>query len=176
MVTKYFNAIILNAFIILSIFQGERKSKSAEDLKMILASETDTCYYSGDKLGIIIIMKNTGSSKIKIDKKIPVSTYGGPGEIDLKIYHNESFYISTQLDGKDGMPKLRNVTKNRALVIEDNINFKQLMINIPGQYSNIWKRKDNLDFGVYKLQAIYISSSNDTIKSNWISVNYLKNN
>jgi len=74
------------------------------------------------------------------------------------------------------MPRKCKLPKDKTLNINDIINFRQLATKTKTEaITNISTSKiDNKDFGVYQLQALYIMNTNDTIFSNWITINYLK--
>ncbi|MDD3702329.1 MAG: hypothetical protein PHC55_11940 [Bacteroidales bacterium] len=158
--------------------QVDKKKLLHNDLTVQLSSRTDTCYYSDDKIVISIEFKNNGLSSLRINKNMPVTTKDihERDAIKVNICHDGKFYEYAFLDGKEAMPRKYKLSKDKSLYINDIINFRQLVtITNTETITNISTSKiDNKDFGVYQLQALYIMNTNDTIFSNWITINYLK--
>lgn len=159
--------------------QGDEIKLSNNDLTIELSSKTDTCYYSKDKIVISIEFKNNGLSSLRIDKNMPVTTkdiHERGDAIKLNICHDNKFYIHAPPDGKEAMSKKCKLFREETLKINSLINFRQLATKTKmDTITNIIASKiDNKDFGVYQLQALYIINTNDTIFSNWITINYLK--
>ncbi|MCK9449820.1 MAG: hypothetical protein M0Q41_12700 [Bacteroidales bacterium] len=158
--------------------QIDKKKLLHNDLTVQLSSRTDTCYYSDDKIVISIEFKNNGLSSLRINKNMPVTTKDihERDAIKVNICHDNKFYEYAFLDGKEAMPRKCKLPKDKTLNINDIINFRQLATKTKTEaITNISTSKiDNKDFGVYQLQALYIMNTNDTIFSNWITINYLK--
>ncbi|MCF8302121.1 MAG: hypothetical protein K9I94_02510 [Bacteroidales bacterium] len=176
MATKFIITIVLLALTNIFSHQSDEKKLLNNDLTVQLSSNTDTCYYSEDKIVVSIELTNKGMSSLRINKNMLVTTKDiyENNVIRLNICHNGKFYEYAFLDGKEAMPKKCKLRKEEALKINDIINFRPLKTKTE-TITNISKAKiDNKDFGVYQLQALYIKSINDTISSNWITINYLK--
>ena len=158
--------------------QAVKKELLNNDFTVQLSSRTDTCYYSDDKIVISIEFKNNGLSSLRINKNMPVTTKDihERDAIKVNICHDNKYYVYAPPDGREAMPKKCKLSKDETLKINDIINFRQLATKTKTEaITNISKSKiDNKDFGVYQLQALYIMNTNDTIFSNWITINYLK--
>ncbi len=176
--TKFIITIVLLVFTNIFGHQGDRKESLNNDLTIHLSSSTDTCYYFEDKLGISIEFRNKGVSSFKINKNMLVTTKNihESNIIKVNICHDNKFYEYAFLDGKEAMPKKCKLFKNKTLEINSVIELRQLIPNTKTKaITNISTSKiDNKDFGIYQLQAFYIMNVNDTISSNWITINYLK--
>ena len=178
MVTKFIITIVLLVLTNMFSLQGDEKKLLNNDLTVHLSSKPDTCYYSEDKTVIFIEFKNKGLSSLRINKNMLVTTKDihERNAIKVNICHDDKFYEYAFLDGKEAMPKKCKLPKDETLRINDIINFRQLATKTRIEaITNISTSKvDNKDFGTYHLQALYIMNTNDTIFSNWITINYLK--
>lgn len=175
--TKFIITIVL-LFTLTNIFSHQEDSKEVlnKGLTIQLSSETDTCYYSEDEIVIYIEFKNEKFRPLIINRNMIVSTKDllSIDVIKLKIWHDNKLYERGYLDGKPAMPQKRILFKNRTLKISSLLSFRSLTEKIEGipDYSKL--KKSNEDFGAYQLQALYITNTNDTIFSNWITINYVK--
>lgn len=175
MVTKFIITIVLltNIFCL----QENNKELINNDLTIHLSSNTDTCNYSEDNIVIYIDFINKGLASLKINKNMIVTSKDNHirDAIKINICHDNQFYEYAFLDGKEAMPKKYKLSKNKTLKISDIIKFRQLATKTNNDaITNFSTSKiDNKDFGVYRLQALYIMNTNDTIFSNWITINYL---
>lgn len=178
MVTKFIITIVLLALTNMFSHQGYEKKLLNNDLTVKLSSNTDTCYYSDDKIVISVEFKNKGLSSLRINKNMLVTTKDiyEREAIKVNIWHDNKFYEYAFFDGKEAMPKKCKLHKDETLKINTIIKFRQLAPKTRIEaITNISTSKiDNKDFGVYQLQALYIMDTNDTIFSNWITINYLK--
>jgi len=176
--TKFIITLVLLSFTGLFSQQEDKKGLLNNTLTIQLSSETNTCYYSDDKIVLYIEIENNGLFPIKVNKNMPVSIKetGERGVIKINICHNNKYYEYAFLDGKQAMLKNRRLFQNKTLKINDIINFRQLALKAEVEaITNISKANiDNKDFGEYQLQAIYIMNTNDTIISNWVTINYLE--
>lgn len=180
--TKFINALVLNLLFLSSLNPIVNRwyyvSMLDKDISIFLDSNIDTCYYSNDRIMLSIKLENISSSTLRINKNIPVTTKKilEHDNIRLNIIHNNIAYEYAFLDGKDEMPKECNLFEKKSMIITDIINFKQLVTKTEiEKITNISATKiDNVDFGAYHLQALYVRNSNDTVFSNWLQVQYLK--
>ncbi len=175
MITKFIITIVLLTLTNMFSHQADKEKLLNNDLTIQLSSETDTCYHSDGKIIISVKFKNNGLSSLRINKNMLVTTHDiHKDAIKVKICHDNKFYEYAFLDGKEAMPRKCKLRKLKTLQINDIIHFSQLVTKTE-DITNIRTSKiDNKDFGAYQLQALYIMNTNDTIFSNWITINYLE--
>jgi len=179
MVKKFIVSIIVSLLLFASVnrlaCQQDNKTQ-INDIKISLYSNVDTCYYSNDRIVISVKFNNNGFSALKINKNTLVTTKDIQKIDVIKIYirHDGNLYEYAFLDGKEAIPKCYNLSMKKSFEIKDIINFRQLATKMKiDAITNFSTTKiDNIDFGIYQLQALYIKNSNDTIFSNWITVSY----
>lgn len=153
--------------------------KIPHGLTIHLTSDVDTCLYSIGRIVLSIEFRNNRKFCMKLNKNIHVTTHDirTHDHIKIDIRYHENLYEYAFLDGKEAMPQAYFLFNKKSLELKEVINFRSSVIKkekgpiIKHGTTNI----DNVNFGVYQIQAQYITHATDTIFSNLITVNYVNN-
>ena len=115
---------------------------------------------------------------ITFNKNVIITTNDIPQneKIKVSIVKNKKDYQNSYLDGKDALPSICYLKRNKAITLKNQINFRDIQTmneSSSNQYFTT-KKIENMNFGSYTIQAIYINMG-DSVYSNPVVINYNNN-
>jgi len=151
--------------------------KNSDRLSLELAIKQDSVFYLSDQLALNFVISNHSIWPKKLNSNPDISTLimGNEGVVYLKIQRDGLPYIYHNYEGKAPFPKYKLINKWRSISINYSIHFKDFFENTMSLDTMVFSKKahTNTDFGLYKIQAFY-STSTATISSNIVKVAYSK--
>ncbi len=172
--------LIFISFFLFSFKIDENKRVNDNGIELLISIDKDTCYYSKSVIKISLVIKNEKMFPFFVRESMGVSSFHHDSEmIFINIKQKKKRYIQVE-------PLVRNVSQSKYMILKNRpykreyvLDFRKLIEK--EQADSLFKSigikyifsVDNKNFGTYQIQAMYLSSKNDTVYSNIVKVVYL---